>query len=350
MRAQRPGDILLVENNEAFLESAAKVLRAAGHHVSICPDSAQALHCLENHFFDIVVCAQVLPDGSGAQMCRHIKSTDQFGQPLLALLIDLTVPDAEAAHVLAEYQSLEVRENDALQPDDVILVPLRPEILAGRLLALLRMRRYLEESKAAIGALMQVAEGVEEQDRSARGHCKRLAIMSIELGAVLGCDEWELTTLERAGYLHDIGMVTIHGALTHKTGQLSPIEMEHLKTHTIRGVEICRAVAALKPVLPIIRSHHERADGTGYPDKLKGDEIPRLAQIFAIPHLYEAMRLSRPYRGAMSESRAVQMMQNEVQDGCWNDFIFTAFVEQVLPGLEDRLDAMHILWSPQLVL
>jgi putative two-component system response regulator len=350
MRAQRPGDILLVDSDEAFLESAAKVLRASGHHVSICPDSAHALRCLENHFFDILVCAQVLPDGSGAQMCRTIKATDQFGHPLIALLIDLTIADEEATTVLAEYQSLEVRENDALQPDDVILVPLRPEMLAGRLLALLRTRRYLDETKAAIGALMQVAEGVEEQDRAAKGHCKRLATMSIELGAVLGCDDWELTTLERAGYLHDIGMVTIHGALAHKTSSLSTLEMEHLKTHTLRGVEICRAVAALKPVLPIIRSHHERGDGTGYPDKLKGDEIPRLAQIFAIPHLYEALRLSRPYRGAMSESRAVQMMQNEVQDGCWNDFIFTSFVEHVLPGLEERLDSMHILWSPQVVL
>jgi len=249
--------------------------------------------------------------------------------------------------VLADYQSLQVRENDALQPDDVILVPLRPEMLATRLLALLRMRRYLEESRSAIDALMRVAEGIEEQDRAARGHCKRLAIMSIELGAVLGCDDWELTTLERAGYLHDIGMVTIHGALTHKTSALSPMEMEHLKTHTIRGVELCRSVAALKPVLPIIRSHHERADGTGYPDKLKGDEIPRLAQIFAIPHLYEALRLARPHRSAISESRAVMMMGNEVQDGCWNAYIFKAFVEHVLPGLEERLDSMHILWPPQ---
>ncbi len=111
-------------------------------------------------------------------------------------------------------------------------------MIAARLLSLVADARYLEESKNAIGALMQTAEGVEEQDPRTIGHCKRLAIMSIELGAVLGCDEWELTSLERAGYLHDIGMVTIHGALTHKDGTLSVSEMEVFKTHTLRGEDL----------------------------------------------------------------------------------------------------------------
>lgn len=344
MKAQRPGDILVVAANEEFLNTVSRALRDLGHQVEVSSNSSEALRVLENQYFDLILCAQTLPGQSGAQLCRAVKSSEKFGHPLMALMIDISVADPEAAQILAQHQSLDLENDSTLQPDDVILVPLRPEMLATRLLSLLRMRRYLEESKNAIGALMQTAEGIEEQDRSSKGHCKRLAIMSIELGSVLGCDEWELTSLERGAYLHDIGMVTIHGALMHKTGTLSPSEMEHLKTHTVRGEELCRPVVALKPVLPIIRSHHERADGTGYPDKLKGDEIPKLAQIFAIPHLYEALRLSRPYRGAMSEARAVIMMENEIKDGCWNAFIFNAFVQKVLPGLEDRLDAMHILW------
>jgi putative two-component system response regulator len=144
--------------------------------------------------------------------------------------------------------------------------------------------------------------------------------------------------------LHDIGMVTIHGALTHKDGTLSPAEMEVIKTHPIRGEVLCKPVAALRPVLPIIRSHHERADGTGYPDKLRGNEIPRLAQIFSIPHLYEALRQWRPYRSSISESRAVMIMEEEVHNGCWNHSIFEAFRHHVLPGLEERLDSMHIKW------
>ena len=344
MRAQRPGDILVIEPDESFLNLIAQMLRDLGHQVKTCRSSEEAHPILQNEVFDVVICAQYLPGQSGAQLCRLMKSEERFGHPLFALTIDVSRLDADATAVLAHHQRVNEHEGDILQPDDVILVPLRPEMIAARLLGLLRMQRYLEESKNAIGALMQTAEGVEEQERSAKGHCKRLAIMNIELGSVLNCDEWELTSLERGAYLHDIGMVTIHGALTHKTGTLSPSEMEHLKTHTIRGEELCRPIAALKPVLPIIRSHHERIDGTGYPDKLKGDEIPYLAQIFMIPHLYEAMRLWRPYRGAMSEARAVMMMENEVKDGCWNAFIFEAFVQKVLPCLEDRLDSMHILW------
>src|SRR5688572_29630022 len=120
MRAQRPGDILLVDSDEASSEIAAEALRAAGHHIDICPDTTQAMHSLERQFFDIVVCAQSLPDGSGAELCQLIKSTEQFGQPLVALLVDVSLPDDEAAAILAEYQSPEVRENDMLQPDDVI--------------------------------------------------------------------------------------------------------------------------------------------------------------------------------------------------------------------------------------
>ncbi len=344
MRAHRPGDILVVDSSDPGGNALAGTLRTMGHNVAVCQSSEAAQFQLEREVFDVVVCSQQLKSQSGAHLCQLIKSSEKFGTPLIALLIDVSVPDAEAAEVLARQQTIDAPDNETPLPDDVILVPLRLEMLAARLLGLLRMRRYLEESKNAIGALMQTAEGIEEQDRSSKGHCKRLAVMSIELGSVLGCDDWELTSLERGAYLHDIGMVAIHGALTHKIGNLSPSEMEHLKSHTIRGEELCRPVAALKPVLPIIRSHHERADGTGYPDKLKGDEIPRLAQIFAIPHLYEALRLSRPYRGAMSEAPAIRMMQNEVTDGCWNDFIFTAFVENVLPGLDERLDSMHILW------
>ena len=344
MRAHRPGDILMIEPNEEFSNLIALVLRDLGHTVKTCQSSETALKILQNEVFDVVLCEHILPGQSGAALCRLIKADDRFGSPLFALIIDPSIFDSDAADVLGLHQTLDAQKSDFLRPDDVILVPLPPEMLAARLLSLLRMRRYLEESRNAVGALMQTAEGIEEQDSRSLGHCKRLATMSIELGAVLGCDEWELTSLERAGYLHDIGMVTIHGALTHKIGTLLVGEMEALKMHTIAGEDLCRPVAALKPVLPVIRSHHERADGTGYPDKLKGDEIPYLAQIFAIPHLYEAMRLSRPHRSAMTEGQAIMTMEEEARNGFWNTTILKEFVENVLPGLEERLTSMDILW------
>ncbi len=344
MQAQRPGDILVVDADTVFLATAAKALGAQGHHVQTATTAHEARHLLEKTVFDVVVCAYDLPGENGAQLCRFIKSSETPAPVFTALLVDVSHDSAQAETLLQNYFSRAPRELVFSDPDDIILKPIWPEILAGHVLNLLRSRRYLEECNNAIATLMAVAQGIEEQDRHARGHCKRLAVMSVELGSVLGCDEWELTALERAAYLHDIGMATIHGALTHKNGNFSPQEREMVKSHTVRGAELCATVAALRPVLPIIRGHHERGDGSGYPDGLRSAEISRLVQIFALPHLYEALRLWRPYRVAGTQTRAVEVMREEVKWGYWNATYFDAFVGKVLPGLDGRLDSMHILW------
>lgn len=150
--------------------------------------------------------------------------------------------------------------------------------------------------------------------------------------------------LERAGYLHDIGKASIAGALFEKIQPLSPREMELIKDHCVLGEKLCSGVAALKPVLPIIRHHHERADGTGYPDGLNGDGIPVLAQIFSVADVYDSLRTWRPYRPPMGESQAIDVMRQEVARGYWNRYVFEAFLKSVLPGLNDRLDTVHVLW------
>lgn len=346
MQAQRPGNILVVDADTNFLTKTAETLGAQGHRVQVATAVYAACGLMEKTLFDVVVCAFALPDQNGAQLCRLVKSSERPEPVFTALLIDITRDGAEAEALFQDYFAPTPREHPHGEPDAMILKPVWPEILAGHVLNLLRARRYLEECNNAVTALMAVAQGVEEQDRSARGHCQRLALMSLELGAVLGCDDWELTALERGSYLHDIGMATIHGALTHKNGNFSPHEREMVKAHTLRGEALCCPVAALLPVLPIIRSHHERGDGTGYPDGLRSNDIPRLAQIFAIPHLYEALRLWRSYRVAGTEVRAIEVMREEVKWGYWNATYFDAFVGKVLPGLDDRLDEQHILWLP----
>src|SRR5690606_7645358 len=154
--------------------------------------------------------------------------------------------------------------------------------LIVRVRSLLRVRRSLEEIHHSVSTLMGLAEGAEEQDKRAKGHCKRLATMAIELGSVLRLAEWSLTTLERAGYLHDIGKTCIPGALLEKIQPLSPREMQIIQSHCVVGEKMCRSIAALESVLPVIRHHHERLDGSGYPDGLRGEQIPILAQVFSI--------------------------------------------------------------------
>jgi putative two-component system response regulator len=345
MESQRPGDILIVEDDSAFLSAACVALSRCRHGVVSCSSGEEALAHLERIPFDVVLVGASLADTDGQSLCRHIKTDTLLQSISVGLLVDAT-PEGWA--ILENFSGAvtgPAREREAGAPDDFIVKNLSEQELVMRVRSLLRVRRYLEEIHNAVSTLTAFAEGAEEQDKRAKGHCKRLAIMAIELGSVLGCDEWSLTTLERAGFLHDIGKACIPGAIVSKAQPLSPREMQIIQQHCVIGEKMCRNVAALEAVLPVIRHHHERLDGSGYPDGLRGEHIPVLAQIFSIVDIYESLRLWRPYRPALSDTHALQVMTEEVQRGFWNRRIFEAFTQHVLPGLDSRLAAQRLLWT-----
>lgn len=343
MEAQRPGDVLIIESDTQYLTHVCQVLTSARHNVVSCMTIAEGRAHLERLPFDVVLCAQKMPDGGGCELCYYIKRTPELQQTSCAVFFD--------AHNHDEYQQQLVEstytrgELPRCVADDFLSRKMSSGELVLRVRNLMRMRRYLEEMSRAAATLMSTTEGAEEQNPHYKGHCKRLANMAVELGAVLGCDEWELGVLEKAGYLHDIGLICIPGAILEKSQPLSPREMQIIKQHCVLGERLCHPVAALGPVLPIIRHHHERLNGSGYPDGLSGDDVPRLAQIFAIVDVYEGMRLWRPYRPSMSEIQALKMLAEEVDNGLWNREIFEAFRSTVVPGLDARLEAGHLLWS-----
>jgi putative two-component system response regulator len=343
MEAQRPGDILIVESDIHFLTQTCNVLRNARHNVVSCTTSAEAIQHLERIHFDVVLAAKQLSDGSGCEICHFIKKSHELQQISCGIFLDEE-----------EYESYQRQLVDATyikgdlpccEADDFLSRQISGAELILRVRTLIRMRRYLEEINRSISTLLSTAEGAEEQNPNYKGHCKRVATMAVELGLVLGCDEWELGVLERAGYLHDIGLICIPGAIIEKSQPLSPREMQIIKQHCVLGEKLCRPVAALNPVLPVIRHHHERLDGSGYPDGLAGDDVPRLAQIFAVVDVYEGMRLWRPYRPAMTEMQAVKMLAEEVDNGLWNREIFEVFRDKILPGMDARLKSTQNYWA-----
>ena len=345
MQAQRPANILIVDDDAAFLAAACLTLTRCRHAVVSCSTASEARKHLDHIAFDAVLCGEHLEDETGRAFCHFIKTTGDLERISVGLLLDAPAGGASAAHNAFNRTSPDLEANrGTIEPDDYLHKSAHPEELLFRVQNLVRLRRYLDEIHHSVHTLMALAEGMEEQDRRTRGHCKRLSIMALELGAVLGCNEWQLTTLERAGYLHDVGKARISGALMEKSAPLSPREMEIIKNHCVLGEKLCQNVAALRGVLPIIRSHHERADGSGYPDGLQGEKIPFLAQIFSIVDVYDALRIWRPYRRPMTDTEAVALLRQEVLQGQWNARIFESFVDQVLPGLEDRIDSAHVLW------
>jgi putative two-component system response regulator len=138
------------------------------------------------------------------------------------------------------------------------------------------------------------------------------------LGIALGVRRSQLVTLYRGGYLHDVGKVGIPDSSLFKPGALSAEEWMIMRSHAARGEEICRHVKSFAPVLPIIRHHHERWDGSGYPDGLRGEQIPELARILQTVDIYDALASPRPYKLAFTPERALAILQEETARG-WRD-------------------------------
>jgi response regulator RpfG family c-di-GMP phosphodiesterase len=166
--------------------------------------------------------------------------------------------------------------------------------------------------------LFSLALAVEQRDRQTAGHCERLALMSVALGVAMGLARSSLMALYRGGYLHDVGKVGIPDSILFKPGSLTAEEWVTMRSHTVRGEEICRHMKSLAPVMPIIRHHHERWDGTGYPDGLRGEQIPLLARVLQVVDIYDALTSARPYKPACTAQQAIQVLKEETDRG-WRD-------------------------------
>jgi putative two-component system response regulator len=168
------------------------------------------------------------------------------------------------------------------------------------------------------GLLLALGEAVEQRDHNLAGHCERLAWIAVAMGVVMRLERTSLLALYRGGYLHDVGKVGIPDSILFNPRPLSRQEWVIMRSHTTRGEQICRHLHSLRPVLPIIRSHHERFDGSGYPDGLRGTQIPLLARVMQIADIYDALTSRRCYKPAYSPAKAVEMILDETGRG-WRD-------------------------------
>ncbi len=193
------------------------------------------------------------------------------------------------------------------------------------------------DEEATEGILFALAQAVEQRDCQTSGHCARMAFISVSIGIALGLDRPCLLTLYQGGYLHDVGKVGIPDSILFKPGTLTAEEWAIMRSHAVRGEEICRPVKSLAPVLPVIRHHHERWDGTGYPDGLRREQIPHLARIVQVADIYDALTSERPYKPAMDVPEALRLMQEETDRG-WRDPELMKLFIRLHPAVISRAD------------
>jgi putative two-component system response regulator len=209
--------------------------------------------------------------------------------------------------------------------DDFLNKPFDQTELIARVRSLLSLKAHTDELERAESVLFALAHSIEGKDPYTRGHCERLSDYSARLALRVGLPETQVSALRRAGIVHDIGKVAVPDAVLLKPGRLTPDEYKIMQEHPLVGERICTPLRSFRQVLPIIRHHHEKLDGSGYPDGLRGEQIPLTARILTIVDVYDALTTARPYKHSLSSAEAQQIMADEVRNGWWDPQLFTEF-------------------------
>jgi putative two-component system response regulator len=213
--------------------------------------------------------------------------------------------------------------------DDLLSKPFNTLELRARIRSLLRLKRYTDDLDSAESVMLSLALTIEARDLSTEGHCRRLAGYATAMGRKLGLDDDDLSALRRGGFLHDVGKVGIPDAVLLKPGPLTPSEFSLIRQHTVIGERLCGELLSLRKVRPIVRYHHERLLGSGYPDGLRGAAIPLLAQIMGIVDVFDALTTERPYKAALPFARAAEELREEVNRGWRRRDLVDTFLDGV---------------------
>lgn len=311
------GKILIVSDAAARRNELRATIGELDHEWIETGTTSEAIAAISMHRVDLVLIDLGVPELGGTEFCRMLKkaSATQF----LPVFVMATSDDLES-----EVHAIEAGA------DEFLVQPLRPRALRARVQASLRYKAMIDSLDDSETVLFSLAQSVEERDPDLGQHCQRLALMAAAMGVTLSLPGHDILALQRGGYLHDIGKVAIPDHVLFKAGPLTAEEWEIMKTHAERGERICSNMRSLAPVLPIIRHHHERWNGTGYPDGLKGEEIPLLARILQLADIYDALTTARPYKRALTPDEAMQILNEEVAKG-WRDPKLVQLFADILP-------------------
>ncbi len=308
--------ILILDGDEGHRRVTRAKLKTESYRILECRTASEAQEILQHENIDLIVLDLMVPEMSGPEFCQWLKSNrkKQFIPTLMLTSIKLEGHEVTGLSSGAE---------------DYVQEPVPPKVLRARVSVMLRLKALIDSLEEAETILFSLALAVERRDRNTGQHCERLANYSVMMGETLGLSKPDLQALYRGGFLHDIGKISVPDDILFKPDRLTPDEWEVMRKHTTQGEEICRPMKSLAPVLPIIRNHHEKWDGTGYPDGLKAKGIPLLARILQVVDIYDALTTARPYKRALSPDEARVIMRQEVERG-WRDPELTElFIERV---------------------
>ena len=319
--------ILVVDDQEVNIMLVESILAPQGYEIISASDGVRALELVAAQPPDLILLDVIMPGMDGYDVCARLKEDERTR--LIPIVMVTSLSDLED-----RIRGIEVRA------DDFLSKPFHSAELSARVRSLLKLKQFTDELEDAENVLCSLALSVEAKDAYTDGHCERLSRYSVALGRSLGLPREQLKALHRGGYLHDVGKIAIPESIVNKKTGLTEEEWRIMREHPVIGERICKPLKSLKLVLPIIRHHHERWDGSGYPDGLKGQEIPLAARIIQAVDIYDALITARPYKPPLDTHQVFSIMRQEAQEGsCCDPEAIEQFISllqsgETLAGLE----------------
>jgi putative two-component system response regulator len=295
--------VLVVDDDRRNVKLLEGYLLPQKYDVLKAYDGEEALTLLGKSDIDLVLLDIMMPGLDGYEVCKRIKARESTR--FIPVILITALDDTEA----------KVRGYEA-GADEFITKPANREELLARTHALIRVRELNRNLISVESALVSLANAVEAKDNYTLGHTRRVANLAVALGKRLQMSDKETFALRLGGILHDVGKIGIAEEILNKPGKLEDHEWEAMRAHPEIGYQICLPLkATLGIALDVIRHHHEKLDGSSYPDGLKGEEISLAARIMCVVDIYDALVTERPYRKAMPKEKAITILQEEVSQG-----------------------------------
>ncbi len=306
--------VILVADDEALNRKVLReLLTSKGFHVEEAVDGEAAVAKARETTPELVLLDVRMPRLDGFEVCRILKQDESTQFIPIILITALSSVEDRVAGIEAG-------------ADDFLSKPFYQAELLARVRSLIRLKQLTEQLERTENILFTLAAAVEAKDPYTEGHLRRLEKFAGETAAALGLSHHQTTIIRYGALLHDIGKIGVPDAILNKPGPLTPEEVEIIQQHPAFGERICRPLRDGAEIGPIVRGHHERWDGAGYPDHLVGEAIPLGSRIIAVADAFDAMTTDRPYRKALLATKAWDTLRQGAGSQ-WDRTVIEAFME-----------------------
>jgi len=317
--------ILIVDDDAEIRALFRELISSLGATPLEAADGLAALQAVRTVLPDLILLDVEMPHMDGLTACRTLKSDFKTARIPVIVITSLSALDDRVRGIEAG-------------ADDFLTKPIHVPEFNARVRSLLRVKKLNDSLESAENVIFALASAIEAKDSYTQGHTERVTAYAVELGKAVGCSDDELTGLRQGGTLHDIGKIGVPDHILNKPGKLTLEEFQIIRQHPVVGFNICSPMRSLAHTLPCIRWHHEKPNGQGYPDGLKGAEIPRLALILAVADVYDALTSKRSYKEALDQERAFVILSEEAKKGGLDTELVKAFIETLIPSFHSGTD------------